>query len=453
VDAIVSLTLEAQRAISDERRPSPSVSVVTFGCKLNQTESEAILAQFRAAGYCIANNAAEADVFVVNTCAVTAAAERKARSVLRRERCNPNAVVMAVGCMAERVPDELARIGGVHVVLGNTEKGRILDFVDPPTETAKSQIHVGGVHELERMDAPQPLVGLRGRTRAFLKIQDGCSQHCTYCIVPRLRGRGRSLPIDAVLNQVRQLVEQGFEEIVLTGVALGTYARDFGILDGLADLLQAIETVPGLQRLRLGSVEPWSVSNRFLEVIANSDVICPHLHLPLQCADDTILRRMGRRYSVHDIERIWNRAMALRSDWGFGSDVIVGFPGESSSSFAATCQFLADSPISYLHVFPFSPRPGTPAMRLQDFVPNSVIRERVRSMKELDSQLRVRFRERQIGTVHSVLFESRRKDALLAGHAANYLDVYTDASDALAGRICPVRITALHPDGVVGTLN
>lgn len=444
---------DAPCAISDERRASPSVSVITFGCKLNQTESEAILAQFRAAGYRITDDAAEADVFVVNTCAVTATAERKARAILRRKRRNPRALVMAVGCMAERVADDLARLGRVHVVLGNYEKSRILDFVKAPTADAAPQVHVGGVHDLARMENSRPPAGLRGRTRAFLKVQDGCSQYCTYCIVPRLRGRGRSLPRDAVLNQVRQLVEQGFAEIVLTGVALGTYAQDLGLTDGLADLLEGMQTVPNLQRLRLGSVEPWAVSDRFLRVIANSNVICPHLHLPLQSADEAILRRMGRRYSVRDIERIWNRAMALRDDWGFGSDVIVGFPGESSDSFAATRQFLSDSPISYLHVFPFSPRPGTPAMRLPAVVPISVVRERVRSMKELDSQLRIRFRERQIGTIQSVLFESRRMDKHLAGHSANYLDVYADAPDTHAGRICPVKITALHPDGVVGTLN
>ena len=449
----MTLVSEAEYLISHERCSPPTVSVVTFGCKLNQSESEAILAQFRAAGYRITDDPAAADVFVVNTCSVTAAAERKARTMLRSRRRNPRAFVMAVGCMAERVPQELIRLGHVHVVLGNDEKNRILDYVKAPSADEPVQVHVGRVHELERMENNRPLAGLRGRTRAFLKVQDGCSQFCTYCIVPRLRGRGRSLPIDVVVDHVRHLAGEGFAEVVLTGVALGTFGRDLGLTDGLAQLLEATQSVANLRRLRLGSVEPWAVSERLLQVIADSDVICPHLHLPLQCADDAILRRMGRRYSVRDIERIWNRAMALRGDWGFGSDIIVGFPGESSASFAATRHFLSESPISYLHVFPFSPRPGTPAVRLPDVVPTSEVRARVLDMKSLDSQLRLRFRKRHLGTMQPVLFENRRSGKLLSGHTANYLDVYSDAPDTLAGRIYPVKITALHPDGVVGTLD
>lgn len=438
--------------MSHEAGSSLSVSIATFGCKLNQSESEAILAQFRGAGYRIVDDAAEADVFIVNTCAVTAAAERKARTMLRSRRRNPRALVMAVGCMAERSPQELSRMEQVHVVLGNDEKNRILDYVVLQRAETATSVRIGGIHQLERMDISHPAAGLRGRTRAFLKIQDGCSQHCTYCIVPHVRGRGRSLPLDVVTEHTRQLAGEGFAEVVLTGVALGTYGRDLGLTDGLARVLEAVQSIPGLRRLRLGSVEPWVVSDRLLQVMADSDVICPHLHLPFQCADDPLLRRMGRPYSVRDIERILNRAMTLRGDWGFGSDIIVGFPGESPGSFTATRRFLSESPISYLHVFPFSVRPGTPASRLPDTVAPSEVRARVKDMKALDSQLRLRFRKRHLGTLQPVLFESRRSDTLLAGHTANYLDVYSDAPDTLAGRIHPVKITALHSNGVVGTL-
>ncbi|MBU0508873.1 tRNA (N(6)-L-threonylcarbamoyladenosine(37)-C(2))-methylthiotransferase MtaB [bacterium] len=440
-----------------EENPSPprTASVATLGCKLNQYESEQILAQFRAAGYDVVDRATQADIFVVNTCAVTANAERKARTLLRSyRRQHPTALIVAAGCMAERTPDTLAAMDGVRVVIGNREKGRVLDYVTPGLTAGPTGVHVGGVHRAARFEPSAVVTSLLGRTRTFLKIQDGCSQSCTYCIIPRLRGRGRSLPIADAVAEIQRLVGEGFAEIVLTGVALGTYGRDLGLNDGLSLLLESLREVEGLRRLRLGSVEPWAISDRLLRVMAESEVICPHLHLPLQTADDEILRRMNRRYTVRDIERIFDRSARIHNRWGFGADVIVGFPGESNRSFKATREFLDDSPVSYLHVFPYSPRPGTPALRLPDPVPESETRTRVRIMKDLDADLRRRFREQHIGCIESVLFESRRVGGLLAGHASDYLDVYADMPDGFAGMICSVEVIAPHPNGVIGrTMN
>ena len=279
------------------------VAISTFGCKLNQVESEAILTQFRAAGYDVAETADAADVHVVNTCAVTATAERKARSLLRGlHRRNPGAQVLAVGCMAERTAETLAKIEGVAAVLGNREKEHILDFLPRQADTGTAEVHVGETQAAVAFGEGLAVDGLLGRTRSFLKVQDGCSQKCTYCIIPQLRGRGRSLEIPQVVEQARRLADHGFTEIVITGVALGTYGFDLGLQDGLASLLAALESVPGLQRVRLGSVEPWAISERLLSTIADSAVICPHLHIPLQSAEDTVLHRMNRRYTTAEIQ-------------------------------------------------------------------------------------------------------------------------------------------------------
>jgi len=428
-----------------------TVAVATLGCKLNQFESEAILTRFREAGYGVADEARAADVCVVNTCAVTATAERKGRALLRAmHRRNPRAAVLAVGCMAERVPQTLAGIEGVSAVLGNREKEHILDFLPVPPSTGAPAVFVGETGAAARFESGAAVSGLLGRTRCFLKVQDGCSQKCTYCIIPQLRGRGRSLEIPRVIEQARTLAERGFMELVITGVALGTYGSDLGLDHGLVDLLEALSRVTGLRRIRLGSVEPWAVTEELIEVMAASRTICPHLHIPLQSADDSVLHRMNRRYTVSGVSRVLEHGFRLRDDWGFGSDIITGFPGEGPAQFENTCRFLADSPLSYLHVFPFSARPGTPASRLPERVGDAEKKERVSRLRALDGELRARFRRAHLGKRIPVLFEKRFAGNLLAGHAANYLDVYAAADESLAGTLQDVMITQLHPAGVVG---
>jgi threonylcarbamoyladenosine tRNA methylthiotransferase MtaB len=438
----MSLTLSEDR---------PRVAVSTFGCKLNQYESEAILTQFRAAGYRTVAPGAEAELHVVNTCAVTATAEAKARSLLRGlRRRQPDAQVLAVGCMAERSAEALLATGAVDAVLGNREKEHLLDFL--PARGATPRVHTGETGRAVVFEDEPAVEGLLGRTRSYLKVQDGCSQKCTYCIIPQLRGRGRSLEVSKLVERARLLADHGYAEIVLTGVALGTYGFDLGLEDGLAQMLDALQTVPGLQRIRLGSVEPWAISDRFLRVIADSAILCPHLHVPLQSADDTVLHRMNRRYTVAQISHMFETAFQLRQDWGFGSDIILGFPGETPEQYDNTRRFLADSPLAYLHVFPYSSRPGTPATRLPDPVPDAEKKRRVEDLHSLDARLRDRFRRRFLHTRQRVLFEHRFVDSLLAGHAANYLDVYVTAGEELAGTSRDVVITGLHPDGVTGEL-
>ncbi len=432
---------------------APKVAISTLGCKLNQYDSEEILAQFRSAGYESVEDASQADVCVVNTCAVTATAERKARSLLRSmHRNSPDAKLFAVGCMSERTPETLAAIPGVNAVLGNREKLHILDFLPREAGGNAAAVFVGETAHTTDVTGDVMVSGLLGRTRSFLKVQDGCSQKCTYCIIPKLRGAGRSLAVRTAVERAEHLVGQGFIEIVLTGVALGTYGFDRDERDGLASLLAALEQVEGLERIRLGSVEPWAISDRMLDVVASSEKICPHLHIPLQSGEDSVLRRMNRRYTTSQLRHIFDFAFSRRGDWGFGTDIIVGFPGETDEQFAATQEFLANSPIAYVHIFPYSSRPGTPAAKLPGHVSEAVKAQRVAALKEIDKTLRRRFGKQHVGTVQRVLFEQRRVGEFLAGHAPNYLDVYAPADSDVAGLIKNVNITLLHPDGVVGEL-
>ncbi len=408
-----------------------------------------VLAQFRAAGYEVVETPAEADICIVNTCSVTATAERKVRNTLRSMyRKSPNAEVLAIGCMAERTSETLAEFPGVIGVIGNSEKERIVEIFEEHSATESIGIEVGETSEATEWTDHLQLDGFLGRTRSFLYVQDGCSQFCTYCIVPKLRGRGRSQPISEAVDHARRLVDKGFKEIVLTGCALGTYGFDLEMKDGLARLLEALDRIDGLQRIRLGSVEPWAVTSDFLEVISGSDNICRHLHIPLQSCDDEVLRRMNRRYTVKDIGEILDCAYKLNDDWGFGSDIITGFPGETNEHFENTCSFLSDPRISYLHVFPFSERPGTAATRLAGNIEISVKQSRVQRLSNIDSNLRKQFREKHLGRTCQVLFENRYVDGLLAGHTQNYLDVYITPSPELIGRIVDVKITKLLSEGV-----
>ncbi|MBK6766900.1 MAG: MiaB/RimO family radical SAM methylthiotransferase [bacterium] len=311
------------------------VQIRTLGCKLNQYDSEMLLTQLRAEGYAETEVAQEADLIVVNTCAVTETAERKGRAAIRAAlRQSSGAAIVATGCMAERVPESLLK-AGAQKVIGNREKERFLDAL----ADAKA-VQVGGIERNEPWSDGTAVRGLDSRTRAFLKVQDGCSQSCTYCIVPRLRGQGRSLPIREAVYRAEKLVDNGIKEIVVTGVALGTYGFDARREDTLPDMVQALSRVHGLKRLRLGSVEPWAVSERLLRTMADSETVCPHLHLPFQSGADEILRRMNRRYTAAQLEKIINRAFELRSDWGIGADVIVGFPGESDQLFERDSRLL-----------------------------------------------------------------------------------------------------------------
>ena len=329
------------------------------------------------------------------------------------------------------------------------EKERIQQFLSPPSAET---IAVGDISRATNWSDDTDVTGLLGRARVYIKVQDGCNEKCTYCIVPQLRGPARSRPIKETVDYARRLVARGFIEIVLTGVNLGGYGRDLNDENGFQNLLRSLEDISELRRIRLGSIEPWALTKPLLKFIAESEKICPHLHLSVQSASDSVLHRMNRRYSAEHLDELISYAFSLRTDWGLGADIIVGFPGEEDEDFAQTRRFLHDEPFTYLHLFPFSPRPGTPANRLPNRVPAPVIRERMDELRKLDQEKRRQFREQHIGRVLSVIPENRKNGKLIGGYTANYLRVFFEAENTPSLSLYPVHIKSLHPDGVQGIL-
>ncbi|RLC64107.1 MAG: tRNA (N(6)-L-threonylcarbamoyladenosine(37)-C(2))-methylthiotransferase MtaB [Chloroflexi bacterium] len=415
-----------------------NVYLQSLGCRLNQSEIEAITRQFAAAGHTVVSTPAQADVCIVNTCAVTAEAERKSRHRIRSlARANPEARIAVIGCYATLAPEQAGHLPGVAWIVPNTDKGRVAEIVAPypPRRKGKgSGTGKGG-----------PLL----RTRAFVRVQDGCDNHCTYCIVRLLRGPARSRPLADVVAEVQALAEAGCQEAVLTGVNLGSYGRDLGLPGGLYALVKTLLTDTDLSRLRLSSLEPWDLDEDFFR-LWESPRLCRQLHLPLQSGCDEILRRMGRRTTRREFARLVEAARAAIPDLAVTSDIIVGFPGEDEDAFRASYDFVAAMEFARLHVFPYSPRPGTAAACLPDQVPPEVRRARARAMRELGAEQASRFRQRFIGRAMEVLWEQRRRDGLWTGLTDNYLRVVTHAEDDLHDRLTATRLLTAQNGYLVG---
>lgn len=413
-----------------------NVYLQSLGCRLNQSEIEAMTRQFAAAGHTVVSTPAQADVCIVNTCAVTAEAERKSRHRIRSlARANPEARIAVIGCYATLAPEQAGHLPGVAWIVPNTDKGRVAEIVAPyPPRRKGKGSGKGG-----------PLL----RTRAFVRVQDGCDNHCTYCIVRLLRGPARSRPLADVVAEVQALAEAGCQEAVLTGVNLGSYGRDLGLPGGLYALVKTLLTDTDLSRLRLSSLEPWDLDEDFFR-LWESPRLCRQLHLPLQSGCDEILRRMGRRTTRQEFARLVEAARAAIPDLAVTSDIIVGFPGEDEDAFRASYDFVAAMEFARLHVFPYSPRPGTAAACLPDQVPPEVRRARARAMRELGAEQASRFRQRFIGRAMEVLWEQRRRDGLWTGLTDNYLRVVTHAEDDLHDRLTATRLLTAQNGYLVG---
>lgn len=419
-----------------ERQPPMRLYLHSLGCRLNQSEVESLARQFAAAGCAIVSDPAQADVCLVNTCAVTAEAERKSRHCLNAlARINPQARTAAVGCYATLAPQTCAALPGVTWVIPNTEKERAVEIVNPPTRPlANSKLSISGF-----------------RTRAFVKVQDGCDNTCTYCITRLLRGPSRSRPLADVVAEVQILVAEGYQEVVLTGVNLGAYGRDLGIPGGLHTLIEALLVETDLPRLRLSSLEPWDVDESFFALWQNPR-LCRQLHLTLQSGCDETLRRMGRRITTAAFAHLVKAARAAIPDLAVTTDVITGFPGEDDADFRAGYDFIASLEFARLHVFPYSPRPGTPAARLPDQVPDGARRARAQLIRNLGAEHAARFRQRFVGREMTVLWEQRQSDGLWVGLTDNYLRVVTREEGDLHNRLLPARLLAVHNGHLVGEI-
>lgn len=373
-------------------------AVVTFGCRVNQADSLGIEDRLRARG-AIDAPPGEADLVVVNTCSVTASADQSARQVIRRlARANPQARIVVTGCYATRRPAELAALPNVIRVVANDHKDDLVGSLDFTEFTTAERFGDGdgpcGAHL-------QPGVG--GRTALTLRVQTGCDEACSYCVIPSTRGIGRSRPLAGVLDDVRRATDAGYKEIAITGVHLGSYGRDLGDGTTLDRLVEALAGSPGDALFRISSLEPMDCPAEVIDLVAASGRFAPHFHLPLQHASDTVLRRMKRPYTLDVYRKAVDRVRHVMPDAAIGSDLIAGFPGETEEDAARTLDYVSGSPLTYLHVFPYSPRPDTDAARLPSRVPGPTVRARARALRDLGTTLSRRFRERMVGTVRAGL--------------------------------------------------
>jgi threonylcarbamoyladenosine tRNA methylthiotransferase MtaB len=401
------------------------VALATLGCKVNQCESAYLEEQLLKNNFDLRPFTEEADLYCINTCAVTSRAAMQSRQLVRRAaRLNGEAKIVVMGCYAQVAPEEIAAIPGVTHILGTSEKLALLDYISREEKNSSPCIHL---KDPRNAPDPTPLVfsGFSHRTRAFLKVQDGCDAFCSYCIVPYARGRSRSIPLVSILEQVRRFLDQGYQEIVLSGIHLGLWGSDLKPKQQLIGLLRSILGHHSPPRLRLSSLEPGEIFSDLLVLMASEPKLCPHLHIPLQSGDATILGRMNRHYHPHYYREIVLEAMHRIPDLAVGVDVMVGFPGETDERFQNTYRFLESLPVAYLHIFPFSPRSGTPAAAMEEQLSPALTSQRCRVLRELDKSKRLTFLNRFIGKVRPVLVENRLDAAtgLPCGFSDNYLPV------------------------------
>lgn len=411
-------------------------ALATLGCKVNQNETAAMAALFDAAGYEIVEFTQKADVYVLNTCTVTHLADRKSRQLIRRcAKINPEALVVVTGCYAQVAPQEVEKIEGVHLVVGNPGKKRIVELAEEarrglltetlPEEDAFAEIGSDTLSE---------------RSRAFLKVQDGCEQYCSYCIIPYARGHLKSRTPESALHEAGRLIEAGFREIVLTGIHLGLYGRGAGSGMNLEKLLALLLPLSEEVRWRLSSLEPLEVTAGLLKRMQEQANFCPHLHLPLQSGQDDILRAMNRPYTTEEYRRVVEEARAALPGIAISTDLMVGFPGETEEHFAATLAFVEEMAFSRMHVFEYSPRRGTPAALYPRQVSAEAKEERSRKVRDLAHQMEKEYASRFCGKILQVLAEQQDDAGIWEGHSENYLQVYFSGNTITKGEIVRVRL-------------
>lgn len=430
----------------------PTAALITLGCKVNQYDTQAMQETMLRNGYTIVAENEAADVYIINTCTVTNVADQKARQVIRRAiRTNPDAKVLVTGCYAESDREAIEKIPGVSFVFGNREKAYLQAYVDLIHEPELLQIepiHHDAIREHANFSM---LVSEAGRhTRALIKVQDGCSAFCTYCIIPYVRGRMTSRPLFDIVREAEQITANGYKEVVITGVHLGSYGMDIGRKTTIADILEQIHPIEGIERIRFSSIEPMNFPDDLVERMAALPKCMPHFHLPLQAGNNKILRQMRRRYTTERYARLVEKLRASFPDVGITTDVMVGFPGETDADFEDSLRFVEKIGFSQLHVFRYSPRRGTPAAEYPNQVPPHVSAERSQAMIALGKRLGVEFRRRMLGKQMEVLVEDSRegKANQLSGFTGNYLRVLLDVPDAAIKRILPVKLAALEDEWI-----
>ncbi|MDD5151752.1 MAG: tRNA (N(6)-L-threonylcarbamoyladenosine(37)-C(2))-methylthiotransferase MtaB [Flavobacterium sp.] len=427
------------------------VAFYTLGCKLNFSETSTIARNFEDEGFDRVDFEEVADMYVVNTCSVTENADKQFKQVVRKAmKLNDKAFVAAIGCYAQLKPEELANVDGVDLVLGATEKFKITDYINDLSKNDFGEVHSC---EIEDADFYVGSYSIGDRTRAFLKVQDGCDYKCTYCTIPLARGISRSDDLENVLKNAKEISEQGIKEIVLTGVNIGDYGKgEFGNKKHehtFLELVQELDKVEGIERLRISSIEPNLLKNETIEFVSKSRSFVPHFHIPLQSGSNEILKLMKRRYLREIYTERVNKIREVMPDACIGVDVIVGFPGETDEHFLETYHFLNDLAISYLHVFTYSERDNTEAAEMEGVIPANVRAKRSKMLRSLSVKKRRAFYESQIGTKRTILFESENKEGYIHGFTENYVRVKTPWNPDLVNTLQEINLTKIDDDGSV----
>jgi threonylcarbamoyladenosine tRNA methylthiotransferase MtaB len=437
-----------------DRKGPVKIEILTLGCKTNQSDAASLAAELSARGHSIVSFPQPADVAIIHTCTVTQKTDYQSRQLIRRViNRNPEERVIVTGCYAQVSPESLKTIPGVDFIVGINEKGRIPEIVAAGEKCQKACVLSSPAEEKQCLDEwGVPL--FPGRTRAYLKVQDGCNSFCSYCIVPYARGRNRSLPLEHALSRVRELSAHGFKEIVLTGIHLGTYGEDLPSPLSLPDLLQALEKERLGYRLRLSSIEPGEFTPRLIDSLAGSRMICPHLHIPLQSGDDRILKRMNRNYSRVSFEDLIGKLVQAIPGIAIGLDVIGGFPGEDDRAFENTLNLIDKLPLAFLHVFPFSRRKGTPAATYPAQVHSQMIRVRCQALRELGMEKKDRYYQSFLGQRERVLVEGKRdrETGMLKGYSQHYIPVLLPGEDGRMNQEVDAEITEVREGKVFGKI-
>ncbi|WP_353162710.1 tRNA (N(6)-L-threonylcarbamoyladenosine(37)-C(2))-methylthiotransferase MtaB [Myroides odoratus] len=427
------------------------VAFYTLGCKLNFSETSTIARSFVDEGFDRVEFEDVADIYVINTCSVTENADKQFKQIVKKaQKKNNKAFIAAVGCYAQLKPAELANVDGVDLVLGATEKFKLTDYINDLSKNEMGQVHSC---EISEADFYVGSYSIGDRTRAFLKVQDGCDYKCTYCTIPLARGISRSDTMENVLKNAAEISAQDIKEIVLTGVNIGDYGKgEFGNKKHehtFLELVQALDQVEGIERLRISSIEPNLLKNETIEFVSKSRTFVPHFHIPLQSGSNDILKKMKRRYMRElYVERV-DKIRTVMPDCCIGVDVIVGFPGETDEKFLDTYNFLSNLDISYLHVFTYSERDNTEAIEMEGVVPMEVRNKRSKMLRGLSVKKRRAFYESQLGLEKTVLFESENKEGYIHGFTENYVKVKTPWDPALVNTLHPIKLTKIDEDGIV----
>lgn len=427
-----------------------SVAFLTLGCRVNQYETEAIAEAFINEGYRTVDFEEKADVYVINTCTVTSIGDKKSRQMIRKaKKKNPQAVVVVAGCYSQVAPGEVAAIEGVDIIVGTSGKSQIPALVKEYLESGIQINHVQDIMDIKRFEEME-IDEYQDRTRAFLKIQDGCDRYCSYCLIPYARGHIRSRNPENIIHEVEKLAAGGFKEIILSGIHVASYGKDIGGIT-LTDVIENISAIDGIERIRIGSIDPTFFDENTVSRLGKVDKLCPHFHLSLQSGCNETLKRMNRHYTTEDYKVIVEDLRRTISDVSITTDIIVGFPGETDEEFETTYSFLEEIALSKMHVFKFSPRKGTRAAQMGNQVDPAVKEKRSHRVIELDERLENRFISSFIGRNMKVLFEETR-DGYAYGYTENYIRVRVSADKELTGEIMTVRIVSCTGEMADGEL-